>query len=202
MFTGLIETTGQVIGIDPVPSGRRLTISMSMAAECQPGDSIAINGVCLTVAVTAADRCEFDLSPETLRVTTLGDLLVEQRVNLERPLRSDARLGGHFVLGHVDGIARVTSISAQGDSRWLEIELPSELAPAVVEKGSIAVDGISLTVAGLAGTRVGLQIVPFTLKHTTLCDIRVGDAVNVETDILGKHVARLLDARREPAQQT
>jgi riboflavin synthase len=132
------------------------------------------------------------VSPETLRVTSLLTAAEGRLLNLERPLRADGRVGGHFVLGHVDGVGRVTTMRADGACHWLEVDVPADLMPYVIHKGSIAIDGISLTVAALAGDRVSAQIVPFTFAETTLREAREGDAVNLEVDVIGKYVARLL----------
>ena len=139
----------------------------------------------------------FDVAPITLEVTTLGHAVPGGRVNLERSLRAGDRLGGHFVLGHVDGTAAIRSFEPDGDSFWLELALPGSLAPYLISKGSIAVDGISLTVAELADEHFGVQIVPFTRSHTALGQAKAGDLVNLEVDVLGKYVARLLAARLE-----
>lgn len=198
MFTGLIESTGTVERLDDSPAGRRLRVRAALSNELQFGESIAVSGVCLTVVDHDASGFAADVSPETLRVTTLGGLAIGSRVNLERSLRADARLGGHFVLGHVDATARVRSWAAQGESWWLELELPEALAAWVVLKGSIAVDGISLTVASLEGDHLGIQIIPFTREHTTLADRRAEDRVNLEADIIGKYAARLAELSRGP----
>jgi riboflavin synthase len=195
MFTGLIEATGTVERLTTAPTGTRLRVATPLASSLQLGESVAVNGVCLTVASTDSGGWEADVSPETLRVTTLGGLASGRRVNLERALRAGAALGGHFVLGHIDATGRVVSWAAQGDSWWLEIELPATMAPWVVEKGSLAVDGISLTIASLTGNIVGLQIVPFTRAHTALADCAPGDTVNLEADIIGKYVARAAQLR-------
>ena len=181
--------------MDPAGTGRRLRIDTALGAELRAGDSIAVNGVCLTVVACDATGFAADISPETVRVTTLGDRAPGEPVNLERPLRADARLGGHFVLGHVDGVGRVAALRPDGDGYWLEVDVPEPLEPYMISKGSIAVDGISLTIASLDTGRVGVAIVPFTLAHTTLGSARVGDRVNLEADVLGKYVARLLDER-------
>jgi riboflavin synthase len=192
MFTGLIEATGIIDRTTPAATGMQLRVATRLGAELAPGDSVAVNGVCLTVAAAAVDGFEVILSPETLRVTTLGKLHTAQLVNLERPLKADARLGGHFVLGHVDGVGRIRSLDADGDCYWLDVETPREIAPLVILKGSIAVDGISLTVAELLDDRVRIQIVPFTFAHTALKSARAGAAVNLEADVIGKYVARLM----------
>lgn len=196
MFTGLIEATGVVDAVDAHASGSRLSISTGIAAELADGDSVSVNGVCLTVTNCAPGRFAATVSPETLRVTTLGHAQIGRRVNLERPLKHDGRLGGHFVLGHVDGVARVVRLEPDGDCYWLDLDVPAALSSYLIPKGSIAVDGISLTIATLEGTRVGIQIVPFTWQHTALGALEAGDSVNIETDVIGKYVARLMDSRR------
>jgi riboflavin synthase len=192
MFTGLIEATGRVERADDAASGRRLRVGTALGADLATGDSIAVNGVCLTVADRDAGGFEADVSPETLRVTTLGGVDKGRVVNLERPLRADARLGGHFVLGHVDGVGVVRDLKADGDCYWLDVDLPSHVRSWVIPKGSIAVDGISLTVARLDGERVGIQIVPHTWAQTALQSAKPGDRVNIEADVIGKYVARLM----------
>jgi riboflavin synthase len=196
MFTGLIEAVGRAEWMQVTGGTRELRISTPLAAELQLGDSIAVNGVCLTVTDRDATRFAAQVSPETLRVTSLGRLPSGRLVNLERPMKADGRLGGHFVLGHVDGVAEVIELRPDDASYWLEIELPAALAPLVISKGSIAVDGISLTVARLSSGSFGVQIVPHTWAHTALSGLHAGDAVNLEADVIGKYVARLMDLRR------
>jgi riboflavin synthase len=157
-----------------------------------PGDSISVNGVCLTAVTVQDGRFTVDVSPETLRVTTIGSFATGRAVNLERPLRADARLGGHFVLGHVDGVGRVRALRKDGASYWFDIDSPAGVAKYLIEKGSIALDGISLTIAKLDGRAFGVQIVPYTWQHTALAFAKPGDPVNLEADVLGKYVARLL----------
>jgi riboflavin synthase len=193
MFTGLIESVGQVADIMPSATELRLGLTTSVAPELALGDSIAVNGVCLTVVSIDGDRMYADVSPETARVTTIGSLKRGSLVNLERPLRMDARIGGHFVQGHVDATGRVDEIRCEGESWWITIEYPTALAASIVRKGSIAVDGISLTVAGVDDRRFDVQIIPYTWEHTNLRTLRVGDAVNLECDILGKYVFRALE---------
>jgi riboflavin synthase len=192
MFTGLIEATGTIDRATTAATGVQLRVATGLGAELSAGDSIAVNGVCLTVAVAADDGFDAIVSPETLRVTTLGAFRPGQIVNLERPLKADARIGGHFVLGHVDGVGRIQKIEADGDCYWLDVKTPAALAPLVILKGSITVDGISLTVAELLDDRVRIQIVPFTFAHTALKAARAGDSVNIEADVIGKYVARLM----------
>jgi len=200
MFTGLIEATGRIDRLDPTGAGLRLRVVTPIAAELTPGDSIAVNGVCLTATTADAEAFTADLSPATLAVTTFGAIEAGRVVNLERPLRADARLGGHFVLGHVDATGRIRSCRAEGDHHWVEVEVPDVLAPYLIHKGSIAIDGISLTIAALTNTSVGVQIVPFTFAHTSLQHARAGDAVNIEADVIGKHVARLIGLRPDLAE--
>jgi riboflavin synthase len=190
MFTGLIEATGGLVERKTTQGGLQLWIESSLAGELQEGDSLAVNGVCLTVVASNAGRTQVDIGPETIRVTTLGSLPLATRVNLERPLRADGRFGGHFVQGHVDAIGRLEDRRAQAEFEWLTFSFSSELAPYIVRKGSIAVDGISLTVAALEADRFDVQVVPFTLDHTNLPGIRVRDHVNLECDLVAKYVVR------------
>lgn len=193
MFTGLIEDVGEVLAVDRGDGGLRVQIGTTLR-DIAAGDSIAVNGVCLTAVAPREGAFEADVSPATLAATTLGRLRPGAPVNLERALQAGARFGGHLVLGHVDGIAEVTSFSPDGDHHWLSIDVTPDLAPLLVSRGSIAVDGISLTVAKLHGTHAGIQIVPHTLAHTALRGVRPGDAVNVECDIIGKYVVKALGA--------
>jgi riboflavin synthase len=190
MFTGLIEAVGEIVEIKPTPGGFRLRLVTGLAPELTPGESLAVNGVCLTVVAADADGVHADVSPETARITTLGSLKRGSLVNLERPLRADARLGGHFVQGHVDTVATVEDIRQEGDSYWITIRFPPPVASYIVRKGSIAVDGISLTVAGVDDRRFDVQIIPYTWERTNLHGVRTGDPVNIECDILGKYVLR------------
>ena len=193
MFTGLIEATGRLVERQATSGGFRLRIASALAGELAAGDSLAVNGVCLTVVAAAAGEIHADVGPETIRVTTLGTLPTEVSVNLERPLRADSRFGGHFVQGHVDAIGRVEDRRADAEFCWYSVEFPGALAPYIVPKGSIAVDGISLTVARLAGHQFDIQIVPFTLDHTNLKRIVPGDRVNLECDMVGKYVVRAVE---------
>jgi riboflavin synthase len=202
MFTGIVEEVGEVVGIE-FPDGPEkdavLTVRGPLVtSDAGHGDSIAVDGVCLTVtSLGSAGPGTFtaDLMPETLRRTALEKLAPGRGVNLERALRADARLGGHVVQGHVDGVARVVSLEPEGDGARLTLELPGGLARYAVEKGSVTIDGVSLTVAGLDGGRIAIALVPHTLAATTLGGLTPGDEVNVEADILAKHVERLLEAR-------
>jgi riboflavin synthase len=190
MFTGLIEAVGRLVDQAPILNGSRIRVASSIARELSLGDSIAVNGVCLTATDVDSDGFAADVGPETLRVTTIGRLTSGARLNLERPLRGDGRLGGHFVQGHVDGIGQVEQVRLDSEFKWCTVGFPADLAPYIVHKGSIAVDGISLTVASLDRTRFDVQIVPYTLEHTNLSAVAPGDHVNLETDIIGKYVVR------------
>ena len=196
MFTGLIEATGTVESLARRGDGLRLVVSTDLAAQVTAGESLAVNGVCLTV-IDGAGRVEADLSPETARVTTLGALEAGTLVNLERSMRADARIGGHFVQGHVDGTGTIDGLREDGGAWRVSVGFPAELSRFVVAKGSIAVDGISLTIASIAptGNRFDVQIIPFTWEHTNLRNAAVGRRVNLECDILGKYVARALELR-------
>jgi riboflavin synthase len=195
MFTGLIESVGRVAEVKTTPTGIRLRIATSLADELRMGDSVAVNGVCLTVTLAQAGEMHADIGPETARVTTLGGLARDRAVNLERSMRADGRFGGHFVQGHVDGIGTIEEIRDDGGAHWLTVRYPEPLAPLLVHKGSIAVDGISLTVAGLGAAAFDVMIIPFTWEHTNLAVLRVGDHVNLEADMVGKYVARAVELR-------
>lgn len=204
MFTGLIEAVGQLAEVKSTGSGVCLRIRTGLAPELRPGDSLAVNGVCLTVILADAGEVHADIGPETARVTTLGSLRRDQPVNLERSMRADSRFGGHFVQGHVDGTGTLDEMRAEGDAHWLTISFGETLAPYLIRTGSIAVDGVSLTVAGLGATQFDVMIVPFTWEHTNLRALRVGDRVNLECDMVGKYVARAaeLASRLKPAPTT
>ncbi len=190
MFTGIVEQIGTLAEVKPMAGGYRLRVETPMAGELRPGDSVAVAGVCLTALVADHAELHADVGPETARVTTLGALARGQRVNLERPLRADGRLGGHFVLGHVDGVGVVDDVRAEGGSHWLTVSYPPSLAALFIRKGSVAVDGVSLTVAGLDDRHFDVQVIPYTWTHTTLGRLKPGDKVNIECDVLGKYVAR------------
>ena len=195
MFTGIIEEMGNVATIEMRPDGARLRIRAgALIEDAGIGESIAVSGVCLTMVDVASGEFAADLAAETLRRTTLGQLRPGDPVNLERPLRLDQRLGGHIVQGHVDGVGTIASVKTEGDGIWMEIDAPLALAPYVAEKGSIAVDGISLTVAGVSvGGRFAVALIPHTLAVTTLGRADAGSGVNLEVDILAKYVERLLE---------
>ena len=196
MFTGIVEETGAIAEVlTTSDGGSRLRIETALAAQLAPGASLAVNGVCLTVVLTDAGRVLADIGPETARITTLGGLRPGQRVNLERPMRMDGRLDGHFVLGHVDGVGTVTGLRPEADSHWLTVAFPASLGPYFIRKGSVAVDGISLTIAGLAEGHFEVQVIPYTWSHTGLRHLQPGDTVNLECDMIGKYVVRALEAR-------
>jgi riboflavin synthase len=197
MFTGIIEELGRVIAFEPHATGASLRVACSnVLADAQIGASIAVNGTCLTAVSIIDGAFLADLAPETLTRTNLGDLSAGAIVNLERPLRASSRLDGHFVLGHVDGTAEITSLDELGDGNWwLRIRMPEQFGRYVVVKGSLAVDGISLTVAELEGSIAEFTIIPHTYRHTTLHTYEPGARVNFETDILAKHIEKLLTGR-------
>jgi len=190
MFTGLVEAVGEMIERKPTSGGFRLRIATALAPELAPGDSIAVNGVCLTVILAEHDEIHADIGPETVRVTTLGSVARGAVLNLERPLRADSRFGGHFVQGHVDAVGHVEEIREDAEFHWLTVGFPPQLAPYIVHKGSIAVDGISLTVAGLGVDRFDIMVVPYTMTHTNLGRIGIRERVNLECDMVGKYVVR------------
>jgi riboflavin synthase len=196
MFTGLIESVGRVSRMTPVTGGVRIEVATPLAPELAAGDSLAVNGVCLTVVAPTRSTVSADVSPETLRVTALGRLEPGAPVNLERPLRADGRLGGHVVQGHVDATGRIEALEQEGEFYRVRIAFPPALAPLFVTKGSVAVDGISLTVAALGAATLDVQIIPHTWTHTTLGEARAGDPVNIECDLVGKYVVRLAELGR------
>jgi riboflavin synthase len=191
MFTGLVETTGTVASASRTGNGIRLSVKPAVSFDLNPGDSISVNGVCLTVTKHDAE-ISFDVSPETLKSTNLGALRVSDRVNLERALRLSDRLGGHIVTGHVDGTGVIKDKRQTGEYTFYSFDAPAEVLKYVVQKGSITVDGISLTVVGLDSSSFRVAIIPHTLAATNLGEKGVGDRVNLEADIIGKYVERLL----------
>jgi riboflavin synthase len=194
MFTGIIEELGRVVSLDRKITGARLTVECSIILQdAAMGASIAVNGACVTAVELAPDRFSADLAPETLRRTNLGGLTAGAAVNLERPLRANSRLDGHFVLGHVDGTAVIESLEVLGEGNWwLRIRVPQEFSRYIVSKGSVAVDGASLTVAGIEDEVVSFTIIPHTYSHTTLRSYSAGSRVNLEVDILAKHLEKLV----------
>jgi riboflavin synthase len=194
MFTGIVESTGRVQALVRRDDGARVEIAAGrIAAASRLGDSIAVDGACLTVTAIRGEAFAADLSAETLARTTLGGLRPGDTVNLERPLALGGRLGGHLVTGHVDAIGRIVERTTEGSGAVLRVGFPRELAPLLVRKGSVAVDGVSLTLAALDAETFAVALIPFTLNATTLPGKRTGAAVNLETDIIGKYVARFLE---------
>lgn len=193
MFTGIVETTGVVRTLEPDAGGLKLDVEAPvMAPDFEQGDSVAVNGVCLTVVDTSDGVFSVEIVPETVARTTFGSQRVGDRVNLERPLRLSDRIDGHLVQGHVDGVGRIAAREERGNSLWYEVEIPDDLTPFVIEKGSIALDGISLTIAGLTGSLAAVSIIPHTASITTFGGRQIGDEVNVEVDMIGRYVASLL----------
>jgi riboflavin synthase len=194
VFTGIVEGIGKVEALRAQPGGsRRIAVSTALEVGKLPiGASIAVNGVCLTVVSRRARRFEADVGPETLRVTTFDGLRAGDRVHLERPLRVGDPLGGHLVAGHVDGVGRIESRRKLGDALALRIAAPAPLAPYLASKGSVTVDGVSLTVNEVDGKRFSVTLIPHTLMATCLGERKTGDRVNIEADLIAKHVARLV----------
>jgi riboflavin synthase len=196
MFTGLVEALGEIQKVEPKGDGTDLVIAAAMAKEVALGESVAINGVCLTVVESGTDSMRFQAGPETLKRTNLGALAVGDRVNLERSLRPSDRLGGHIVQGHVDGVGHIWDRQRQGEWETVWFSAPTELTRQMVSKGSIAVDGISLTIVDVRPDRFSVALIPHTLAVTTLGFKQVGAAVNLETDLIAKYVAKLVEGYR------
>ena len=196
MFTGIVPSTGRIVSIAPREGGIRLSVDAGpLAAEAKVGDSVAVDGCCLTVVEASGARLAFDVIPESLRRTTLGRRAEGHAVNLELPLRPSDRLGGHFVQGHVDAVAEVVGRRALGDDVVMTFRLPPALEGHVVEKGSVAIDGVSLTVASVERGTFSVALIPHTLAVTTLGHRAPGDLVNLEGDVLAKYVAALVRPR-------
>jgi riboflavin synthase len=196
MFTGIIEHLGTVESLKTNTEGGRLRIhSPSVAKNLEVSKSIAVNGCCLTVVEVERDHFSADLSGETLRKTSIGEWKEGTRVNLEQPLTAGKEFGGHFVLGHVDTIGRVARLSPEGENWWYGVEVPESFTRHIVPQGSITIDGISLTLARWNGRVAEIAVIPFTYKHTNIRAKKIGDAVNLEGDVLGKYVERYLEAR-------
>jgi len=197
MFTGIVEDKGKVMKVDHRGEMKRLTLDVPFdLTEMQLGDSININGVCLTVVEKKGRAILVDLSPESLQKTTLARVKEADQVNLERALRLSDRLGGHIVTGHIDGIGTITERRIEGNFLHLRVRIPQAITPYVVQKGSIAIDGISLTVNEFREDWIKLTLIPYTLQKTTLMEKKAGEEVNVEADILGKYVEKVLDRGR------
>jgi riboflavin synthase len=196
MFTGIIEQIGEIEALRLRADGGRLNVhAPTVAAHLAIANSIAVNGCCLTVVSIEDAKFSADISLETLRKTSIGEWKAGMRVNLEQPLTTGKEFGGHFVLGHVDTIGRVVRLEAEGENWWYGIEVPETFVKSIVPQGSIAIDGISLTVARWDGRVAEAAIIPFTYEHTNVRDKKIGDAVNLEGDVLGKYVERYLGAR-------
>jgi riboflavin synthase len=196
VFTGIIEHVGTIESLDLRRDGGRIAIQAPrVAPSLAVSNSIAINGCCLTVVSRDAERFSADLSGETLSKTSFRELKPGARVNLEQPLTTGKELGGHFVLGHIDNVGRVTHLTAEGENWWLGVQVPEDFARYIVPKGSITIDGISLTVARWSNRIAEVAVIPYTFEHTNLGDRKPGDAVNLEGDILGKYVERYLEVR-------
>ncbi|MDZ7816668.1 MAG: riboflavin synthase [Planctomycetota bacterium] len=194
MFTGLVEEVSTLRSVSPVKGGSQLSANCSagFAKSLAEGDSVAVNGCCLTVVSCASDYATFEAVQETVSRTTLRHYRPGSRVNLERALRADGRLGGHFVQGHVDGLAQLTDKTNSGLEWRMTFALPAHLAELCIPKGSVALNGVSLTIAQLSANRVTVAVIPHTYENTNLSSLAVGDEVNVETDVLGKYVAKFL----------
>jgi riboflavin synthase len=195
MFTGLVEAVGTVVSLESKGDQARLTLNLPFAAELHLGDSVAINGCCLTVADLSPHSTSFDLLGSTLRVTSLGELHTGSCVNLERAMMVGDRFGGHFVQGHVDATGKITRLEASGQDHIVAVSLPPEIHKLCVDKGSLAIDGISLTIAELTADEAVFWITPHTWEHTHLHAARIGQAVNLEADMLAKYVEKLVSAR-------
>jgi riboflavin synthase len=204
MFTGIIEEVGRLAALEPKAAGGRLRIeARTVTADLHAGDSVAVNGVCLTAVDLRAGGFGADVSPETLRRSTLGALRAGDALNLERAMTPSSRFGGHIVLGHVDGVGEILEIERLGGENWrLALRVPEELDAYLVFKGSVAVEGISLTIAEVEKGRIEAAVIPHTWQATTLSRRRVGDRVNIETDILAKHVEKLLGRTGKPVGLT
>lgn len=195
MFTGLVEALGRVVSLDDLGEQARLTLSLPFADELALGDSVAVNGCCLTVATLGAGVAGFDLLSQTLKVTSLGQLRAGGIVNTERAMAAGGRFGGHFVQGHVDGVGKVLSLEPRGQDHVVTVVLPKEISSLCMNQGSLTVDGISLTIAALEGEQAVFWITPHTWQHTHLSSLNAGDSVNLESDMLAKYVDRILSSR-------
>ncbi len=196
MFTGLVECTGKLLRLQPVASGARYTLDIPFASELALGDSVAVNGCCLTVDRIEGREVEFDLLTQTMRVTALGTLAEGDICNLERAMGGNGRFGGHFVMGHVDTIAEVTGITPVGQDHMVRVRIPSEYQRYIIDKGSITIDGISLTIAQIIeGSELEFWITPHTWERTNLHQMSLGTKVNIEVDMIAKYVEKLFRAQ-------
>jgi riboflavin synthase len=196
MFTGLVQDLGTVVAVDVTGAGAVLTVESPLAGDVAEGDSVAVNGVCLTATGICGQRFGFDVMHETLRRSSLAEIEAGSKVNLELALRADARLGGHIMQGHVDGVGVIADVREDGFSRVVTVEAAPELLRYVVEKGSIAVDGISLTVSRVDDTSFDVSLIPETLERTNLGGTSIGRTVNLEVDVVAKYVEKLVGAHR------
>jgi riboflavin synthase len=196
MFTGIVATVGKIAAVRPAPGGVTLTVDTAglVLDDVAPGDSIAVNGVCLTVTALGANGFEADVSQETLRCTV--DFAEKMHVNLEKALRLSDRLGGHLVSGHVDGVGEVVRFEAAGDNRLLRVAAPAEIAKYIAHKGSVTVNGVSLTVNEVSGAEFSVNLIPHTLQATNLQHLQPGDRVNLEADMMARYAERILQALR------
>jgi riboflavin synthase len=201
MFTGLIETLGTVMSVSRTASGMKMSVRPSTELELQVGDSVSVNGVCLTATTDGRDL-SFDISPETVGSTSFGELRVNEKVNLERALRLSDRLGGHMVTGHVDAVGTVKERRETGEYTFFSFEAPEKVLRYIVQKGSVAIDGISLTVTGLTHMSFSVAIIPHTLAATNIGGKRAGDRVNIEVDIIGKYVEKFLAGEKGSRLET
>jgi riboflavin synthase len=196
MFTGIVEELGKVVAIEEQPDAKRITISGPLVtSDVHRGDSISVSGACLTAVELGSGTFTADVMHETLRLTSLGALSVGSPVNLERAMNAATRFGGHMVLGHVDGLGTIVSREPSENWEWVTIRIPAELIKYVVLKGSITIDGISLTVNDVTSDTVSFSLIPETLRVTTLGQKQTGDPVNVEVDIMAKHIEKLIESR-------
>lgn len=194
MFTGIIEETGTIKKIESQSSGKRFTITAERVLEdLSVEDSISVSGVCLTVIARNPDSFQATAVPETLKNSILGEIKSGTEVNLERAMSSNSRFGGHFVYGHVDGMGKISSLKDRGENWIMEIEVPENLEKYMIKKGSVAVDGISLTIADIIHNRINISIIPYTLQNTTVINKKQGEKVNLETDIVGKYIEKLIN---------
>ncbi len=197
MFTGIVEDVGQLAGMTPRQGGSRLVIATSLPMEgFAPGDSLAVNGICLTVVDIGSGQVQVDAGEETHSRTTLGQWRPGRFLNLERAMRADGRFGGHFVSGHVDDVGRLTRLVPGGVQITVAFTVPQQLLHTIVPKGSIAIDGVSLTVAALRGSNVEVAMIPHTWEHTAFRHLRIQDRVNIETDMIGKYIVQTLSHRK------
>jgi riboflavin synthase len=195
MFTGLVEATGKICSIEFRGQQARLSVELPFADELNDGESVAVNGCCLTVTSHDDNTACFDVLKQTLDVTSLGELSEGRQVNLERAMLAGGRFGGHFVQGHVDATGKILDLSEHGQDHRLEISLPEEIQSLCIDKGSLAIDGISLTIAELKDDSAVFWIIPHTMQETRLGDAKVGQKVNLEADVIAKHVAKLMEGR-------